>query len=126
MIDDQKNLLVEFNENGQEYVICKGGQGGNKLNSYIGAPGQKRFIRLDLKLLADIGLVGFPNAGKSSLLCGISKARPKIANYPFTTLKPNLGHMDYSDGRIVTMADLPGLIEGEWNFVKQKIREINQ
>ena len=112
VIDDQKNSIVEFNENGQEYVICKGGQGGNESNSYIGASGQKRFIRLDLKLLADIGLVGFPNAGKSSLLNGISKARPKIANYPFTTLKPNLGHLEYSDGRIVTMADLPGLIEG--------------
>ncbi len=69
-------------------------------------------VRLDLKLLADIGLVGFPNAGKSTLLKAISKARPKIAAYPFTTLRPNVGHIQYTDSRVITMADLPGLIEG--------------
>ena len=104
---------MDFNEYGQEYVVAKGGLGGNKSSNFIGLSGQKRFIRLDLKLLADVGLVGFPNAGKSSLLNSISNARPKIANFPFTTLKPNLGHLNYEDSRIITMADLPGLIEGE-------------
>lgn len=85
-----------------------GGQGGGPTNDWIGAKGQRRFVRLDLKLLADVGLVGFPNAGKSTLLKAISKANPKIASYPFTTIKPNLGHLAYEDGREITMADLPG------------------
>lgn len=110
--DQQRNLLKDLDEFGQEITIALGGQGGDKSNSFIGMPGQKKWIRLDLKLLADVGLVGFPNAGKSSLLNAISNARPKIANYPFTTLRPNLGHLTYPDARVVTMADLPGLIEG--------------
>ena len=85
-----------------------GGQGGGPSNDWIGVRGQQRFIRLDLKLLADVGLVGFPNAGKSTLLKAISRAKPKIASYPFTTIKPNLGHLLYDDGREITMADLPG------------------
>ncbi len=85
-----------------------GGQGGGPSNDWIGVKGQQRFIRLDLKLLADVGLVGFPNAGKSTLLKAISRAKPKIASYPFTTIKPNLGHLLYDDGREITMADLPG------------------
>lgn len=105
-------MLKDLDEFGQEIKVAVGGEGGSKATSFIGLPGQKRRIRLDLKLLADVGLVGFPNAGKSSLLNAISNARPKIANYPFTTLRPNLGHLTYGDARVVTMADLPGLIEG--------------
>ena len=105
---------MDFNEDGQEFVVAKGGAGGNSSNNFCGLPGQKQFVRLDLKLLADIGYVGFPNAGKSTLLHALSNAKPKIANYPFTTLKPNLGHLKFNDDRIITMADLPGLIEGNY------------
>ena len=112
IVDDKRNLLADLNNPGQEYRVVKGGQGGNQSTNFIGLPGQKMHVRLDLKLLADIGLVGFPNAGKSTLLNAISNARPKIANYPFTTLRPNLGHLKYPDERVITMADLPGLIEG--------------
>ena len=114
VIDDDKNLLMDFNEDGQEFVVAKGGAGGNSSNNFCGLPGQKKFVRLDLKLLADIGYVGFPNAGKSTLLHALSNAKPKIANYPFTTLKPNLGHLKFDDDRVITMADLPGLIEGNY------------
>ena len=112
VVDDKNNLIADLNTHGQEVCVVKGGQGGNKLNNFIGTRGQTMHVRLDLKLLADIGLVGFPNAGKSTLLNAISNARPKIANYPFTTLRPNLGHLKYEDERVLTMADLPGLIEG--------------
>jgi len=112
VVDDRGNLLYDLNTFGQEYKAAIGGAGGSEVTNFIGLPGQKRHIRLDLKLLADIGLVGFPNAGKSTLLNAISNARPKIASYPFTTIKPNLGHLSYPDLRVITMADLPGLIEG--------------
>lgn len=112
VLDDKRNLIADLNAPGQEVCVVKGGQGGNKGNNFLGIIGQKIHVRLDLKLLADIGLVGFPNAGKSTLLNAISNARPKIANYPFTTLRPNLGHLNFEDARVLTMADLPGLIEG--------------
>jgi len=112
IVDDRGNLLYDLNDFGQEYKAAIGGAGGSEITNFIGLPGQKRHIRMDLKLLADIGLVGFPNAGKSTLLDAISNARPKIASYPFTTIKPNLGHLSYPDLRVITMADLPGLIEG--------------
>ena len=92
--------------------VAEGGQGGGPSNNWLGQPGQKTFLRLDLKLIADLGLVGFPNAGKSTLLKAISNAKPKIASYPFTTITPNLGRLEYPDERHITMADLPGLIEG--------------
>merc|ERR1711971_1298844 len=100
VVDDRGNLLYDLNTYGDEYKAAIGGAGGSEITNFIGLPGQKRHIRLDLKLLADIGLVGFSNA------------KPKIASYPFTTIKPNLGHLSYPDLRVITMADLPGSIEG--------------
>jgi len=87
------------------------GSGGCSGSSFIGHKGSVRNITLDLKIIADIGLVGFPNAGKSTLLKAISNARPKIASYPFTTIMPQIGVLEYSDYRQITVADLPGLIE---------------
>lgn len=109
--DEGKNL-GELNEAGQQLIVARGGPGGHPKNGFLGVIGQARSVRLDLKLIADIGLVGFPNAGKSTLLKAVSHARPKIASYPFTTIKPNVGQLMYKDLRQISMADLPGLIEG--------------
>lgn len=117
-------VLLEITGDGQEEILLEGGMGGrgnthfktstNQAPSYAqpGIPGQEAWIILELKVLADVGLVGFPNAGKSTLLASISAAKPKIANYAFTTLTPNLGIIAYRDGKSFVMADIPGIIEG--------------
>jgi len=121
---DTQEVIAEIIEEGQEYIIEKGGLGGrgnwhfisstNQTPRYAqpGIEGEERDITLELKVLADVGLVGFPNAGKSTLLSVITAAKPKIANYEFTTLKPNLGIVKYRDFRTFVMADIPGIIEG--------------
>ncbi len=120
---DTKERIGEITEDGQELVIAKGGRGGlgnwhfrsatnqTPLHSQEGEAGEERIVEIELKLIADVGLVGFPNAGKSTLLAAMSEAKPKIADYPFTTLEPNLGVVSSSDYRSFVMADIPGIIE---------------
>ena len=121
---ETQNIILEITEDGQEFIIARGGKGGlgndhfksstNQTPRYAqpGLDGVEVDITLELKVLADVGLVGFPNAGKSTLLSVVTAAKPKIANYEFTTLKPNLGIVKYRDHQTFVMADIPGIIEG--------------
>lgn len=122
--DDNGEVLFDLTEPGQRAVVAKGGRGGrgnmrfwsaqNKMPTFYekGEPGEEHYLLLELKVIADAGLVGFPNAGKSTFLSRVSAAKPKIANYPFTTLNPILGVVEVGDGRSFVLADIPGLIEG--------------
>ena len=123
-IADTENVLFEITSNGETKILAKGGKGGlgnvhfksstNQTPRYAqpGEKGVENWYILELKILADVGLVGFPNAGKSTLLSVVSAAKPKIADYPFTTLTPNLGIVAYRDNKSFVMADIPGIIEG--------------
>ncbi|XP_037692541.1 GTP-binding protein 10 isoform X2 [Choloepus didactylus] len=110
--DENGKIIGELNKEKERILVAEGGLGGKLLTNFLPLKGQKRIIHLDLKLIADVGLVGFPNAGKSSLLSQISHAKPVIADYAFTTLKPELGKIMYQDFKQISVADLPGLIEG--------------
>ncbi len=122
--DETGEVLCEVTQNGEEHVLFSGGRGGlgnqhfktstNQTPRYAqpGEPGTEKWVVMELKVLADVGLVGFPNAGKSTLLSVVTAAKPKIADYAFTTLTPNLGIVPYRDHKSFVMADIPGIIEG--------------
>jgi GTPase len=117
-------LVADLTQDGQQFVLCKGGRGGLGNRNFAtaarqtprfaqpGEPGDEGDFLLELRIVAEIGLVGYPNAGKSTLLTAISRARPKVAAYPFTTLHPQIGIVEYPDWKRLTVCDVPGLIEG--------------
>lgn len=121
---EKGELIADLTQHGQQFVLCKGGRGGLGNRNFAtatrqtprfaqpGEPGDEGDFLLELRIIAEVGLVGYPNAGKSTLLSAISKARPKVAPYPFTTLHPQIGIVEYSDFHRLTVCDVPGLIEG--------------
>jgi GTP-binding protein len=123
-LPEKGELVADLTQHGQTFVLCKGGRGGLGNRNFAtarrqaprfaqpGEPGEEGEFLLELRLIAEVGLVGYPNAGKSTLLTAISKARPKIAPYPFTTLHPQIGIVEYPDWHRLTVCDIPGLIEG--------------
>lgn len=127
--NEDEELVADLTEDGQQFVLCKGGRGGLGNRNFAtarrqtprfaqpGEPGEEGEYRFELRLIAEVGLVGYPNAGKSTLLTAISHARPKIAPYPFTTLHPQIGIVEYPDYHRLTVCDVPGLIEGAHNNI---------
>ena len=121
---DKGELIADLTEHGQQFILCKGGRGGLGNRNFAtaarqaprfaqpGESGEEGEFRFELRIIADVGLVGYPNAGKSTLLTAISQARPKVAPYPFTTLHPQIGIVEYPDWRRLVVCDVPGLIEG--------------
>ena len=128
-IENKGELVADLTTHGKQFVLCKGGRGGLGNRNFAtarhqtprfaqpGEPGTEGEFLLELRIMAEIGLVGYPNAGKSTLLTAISRARPKIAAYPFTTLTPQIGILEYADWKRLTVCDVPGLIEGAHNNV---------
>ncbi len=126
---EKGELVADLTEHGQQFVLCKGGRGGLGNRNFAtaarqtprfaqpGEPGDEGDYRLEMRIMADVGIIGYPNAGKSTLLTAISKARPKIAPYPFTTLTPQVGIVEFPDWKRLTVCDVPGLIEGAHNNV---------
>ncbi len=125
IIDAETNeVLCDLSQNGEQFIAAKGGKGGKGNSNFAtstnqtpryaeeGKPGEERMLKLELKMIADVGLVGFPNAGKSTFISVVSAAKPKIADYPFTTLQPNLGIVNYHDHKSFVIADIPGIIDG--------------
>ena len=127
VMTDTGEVIGDLVKHDDSVVVARGGPGGAHHSQYCGLRGQARSVKMDLKLIADIGYVGFPNAGKSTLLKAISRASPKIASYPFTTIQPNLGVTEFPDLRQIKMADLPGLIEGaSFNEVSHNFTKFSQ